>query len=176
MRTCSSTLTYVHSFIDQGNEANYLQISSIVPSIITCLIGKRLGSETSPSISSYPLRDYAASLIGLVCRRFGDSSHTLKPRLARTLLKNFLDNTKPYGTLYGAIVGLASMGNHEVVRVLILPNVKTFEDFIRDEIMNDGPRKVEAEMCLKAIIMALERLKEDEVELMMDAGRVEGTG
>lgn len=86
----------------------------------------------------------------------------MKPRLARTFLKTFLDNTKPLGTLYGAILGLSSVGGGEPIRILILPNIKTFEDFIRDDIVNDGPRKAEAEMCLKAIVNSLKKLREED--------------
>jgi transcription initiation factor TFIID subunit 6 len=49
----------------------------------------------------------------------------LQPRVTKTLLRAYLDPLKGIGTHYGAVVGLASLG-HEVVKVLIVPNVKAF--------------------------------------------------
>ena len=132
---------------------------------MTCLIAKRLGPETVPSTSSYPLREYAASLVKLVTERFGEASHTLKSRLARTFLKHFLDNNKPYGTYYGSILGLCAVGGGEAVRVLIMPNVKSFEEFIRDDIIHDTAKKIEADMCLAAIVKALLKMKDDDLDL-----------
>jgi transcription initiation factor TFIID subunit 6 len=135
-------------------------VSSIVPPILTCLIGKRLGDPTT--FDHYALRDYAASLIRLVCRRFGESSHTLRPRLTRACLKQFLDPSKPLGTHYGSIIGLAAIGGRESVRVLILPNLKLYEKVIRPELEEDTPKKRDAEMVVEAIFSVLKKLEDEE--------------
>ncbi|KAF3941024.1 hypothetical protein ABW19_dt0201664 [Dactylella cylindrospora] len=145
-------------------------VASLVPPVITCMLARQIGPDANNQLPTYPLRDYAASIIGHICKRFGESSHNLKGRLARTFLKNFMDNTKPYATLYGAILGLSNMGVLESIRILILPNVKTFEEFIRDEINGDGPKKGEALACLKAIVGALKKLREENIELLMTGG------
>lgn len=56
------------------------------------------------------------------------------------------------------------MGGTEPIRILILPNIKTFEDFIRDDIVNDSPRKAEAEMCLNALVNSLKKLREEDIK------------
>lgn len=115
----------------------------------------------------YSLRDVAASLIGLVCKRFGDSSHTLRPRITRTCLKHFLDPSKPFGTHYGAITGLATIGGRESVRVLILPNLKLYENVLKPELENDSPKQRDAEMVLEAILSGLKKLEEPDAELLV---------
>ncbi|KAA8913275.1 hypothetical protein FN846DRAFT_930402 [Sphaerosporella brunnea] len=144
------------------NETLFVEpyVAVIVPSILTCLIGKRLGDPTT--FDHYTLRDYAASLIGLLCKRFGESSHTLRPRLTRACLKHFLDPSKPLGTHYGAITGLASIGGREAVRVLILPNLKLYERMIRPELEEDTPKKRDAQMVVEAIFTALKQLEDDD--------------
>lgn len=137
------------------------KVPSLIPPILTCLIGKRLGDTTTPVNIQFTLRDLAASILKLVCKKFGDSSHTLKPRLTRTCLKHFLDPVKPFGTHYGSIIGLAAIGGRECTRVLILPNIKLFEKVVRPEIEEDGPRRKEAEMCVSAIVGVLKLLEED---------------
>ncbi|KAF8468848.1 hypothetical protein BDZ91DRAFT_721234 [Kalaharituber pfeilii] len=141
-------------------------VSSIVPPVLTCLIGKRLGDPAIAAHQNPPahfeLRDLSASLIALLCRRFGDSTHTLKPRLTRTCLKAFLDPSKPPGTHYGAIAGLHAIGGKESVRVLIIPNLTLYETVLKEGLSSeDEMKKVEAEMVLAVIVKVLRSLEED---------------
>ncbi|KAG4301913.1 hypothetical protein PCANB_002047 [Pneumocystis canis] len=137
-------------------------LHQIIPSILTCLVAKKLG-ENAMSQEHYALRDFAASLLGLICQRFGDVYHTLKPRITRTLLKAFLDNKKPFTTHYGAIIGLSTMGK-EVVRVLIMPNIKIYELLIKDDINTTELtlKKMEATKCLEALLNALRLMSKNE--------------
>ncbi|PUU84313.1 hypothetical protein B9Z19DRAFT_1013826 [Tuber borchii] len=164
--TLTQMMSLTHALLE--NDSFFIEpyVSSLIPPILTCLIGKHLGSSSSDPHSQtpahYALRDLSASLMRLVCKRFGDSSHTLKPRLTRTCLKYFLDPAKPLPTHYGSIIGLAAIGGREAVRVLILPNTKLYEKVIRPEIEDEGPRKSEAEMCLSALVGVLKQLEEEE--------------
>ena len=90
----------------------------------------------------------------------------MKPRLARSCLKNFLDPNKPFGTHYGAILGLHAIGGPEVVRQLIVPNLKEFESFIKDEIVDNGPRRAEAEKVLGAVMKVLASLQDESLPMM----------
>lgn len=128
-------------------------------------MGTQLGNGADP-VEHFNLRDLAASLTGMLAKKFSHSSHTLKPRLARSCLKNFLDPGKPFGTHYGAIIGLHSIGGPEVVRELIVPNLKTYETLIKDEMSDESPRRAEAERVLGAIMAVLSTLQEERVPLM----------
>lgn len=129
------------------------------------MIGKHLGTTTD-GLDHFDLRDLAASLLGLYSRRYSKASHTLKPRLARSCLKNFLDPNKPFGTHYGAILGLHAIGGPEVVRQLILPNIKEFESIIKEEIVDNGPRRAEAEKVLAALMSVLSSLQVESLPTM----------
>lgn len=72
-------------------------------------------------------RDRAASLISSICEKYGKSYHTLQPRIAKALLRAYLDPTKPLTTQYGAIKGLSQLGS-EVTRVLVVPNIKFYSE------------------------------------------------
>jgi len=63
-------------------------------------------------------------------------------------------------------MGLSALGGSEVVRVLILPNLKEYESVIKDEIADDGPHKAEAERVLGAILKVLASMTEDQIPLM----------
>ncbi|KAI9850956.1 MAG: hypothetical protein M1838_004741 [Thelocarpon superellum] len=148
------------------NDSLYVDpyIASIVPPVLTCLVGRRLGADPS-SPAHYVVRDLAASLIGMIARKHAKASQTLKPRLARTCLKHFLDPNKSLGGHYGAIAGLQAVGGTEAVRVLILPNIKAYESVLRDEILEDGPKKTDAEMVASALLKALRSLEADQMPM-----------
>ncbi|KAJ2322640.1 histone H4-like TAF Taf6, SAGA complex subunit, partial [Coemansia sp. RSA 2681] len=95
----------------------------LIPSLLTCLVSKRLCESYTED--HWSLRDGAAEQIAEICQQFGQSYHTLQARIARTLLRAFLDPTKPLTTHYGAIVGLTKLGV-SITKVLVLPNIKTY--------------------------------------------------
>lgn len=148
--------------ISQGSHIT-LQIASLVPSILTCLIGRHLGTSADP-LAHYRLRRLSASLISSIAKRYGKSSPMLKPRLARTCLKHFLDPSKPIGSSYGGIIGLQAIGGAEIVRALIVPNLKEYEVLVREAVdaMDDNKRK-EGEITIEAIMEALLSLESETV-------------
>ncbi|KAL1849829.1 histone H4-like TAF Taf6, SAGA complex subunit [Paecilomyces lecythidis] len=146
-------------------------VASLVPPVLTCLIGRQLGGNADLT-EQFALRDLAASLLGLIAKKYSHSSHTLKPRLARSCLKNFLDPAKPFGTHYGAIIGLHAIGGPDVVRELILPNLKLYEQLLRDGLSDDNPRKPEAEKVLQALLAVLSTLQDGRVHLTNGHGAI----
>ena len=151
-------------------------IPSIVPSILTCLIGKHLGGAAQDgSTIHFALRDYAASLLSSIARKYGPSSSTLKPRIARSCLKHFLDSHKPFGTHYGAILGLTMIAGPDGVRSLILPNLKAYDAHLQIGLKDDS-RRDQAEPVVGAIMKALDTLAEDTVatDSMRQNGHPEG--
>ena len=90
--------------------------------------------------------------------KYGKFSHGLKPRLARSCLKTFLDPKKPFGSHYGAILGLKAVGGAEVIRKLVVPNLKTYSDELLKPALeedNGSVQKAEAEKVVAAIVDAL---------------------
>ncbi|CAA20756.1 SAGA complex/transcription factor TFIID complex histone H4-like subunit Taf6 [Schizosaccharomyces pombe] len=137
-------------------------VQQLMPSILTCLVAKRLGSDPN-NHEHYALRDLAAFLLGIVCDRFGNVYYTLKPRVTRTALKAFLDNTKPYSTHYGAIKGLKTMGK-EAIRVLVVPNIKVYEVLVRKTLEKGNEEEIyEANKCMDALYDALLLLRDDQL-------------
>ncbi|BAE61596.1 transcription initiation factor TFIID complex subunit [Aspergillus flavus] len=139
-------------------------VASLVPPILTSLIGRQLGGNADLS-EQFALRELAASLLGLIAKKYSHSSHTLKPRLARSCLKTFLDPSKPFGAHYGAIIGLQAVGGAEAVRVLILPNLPTYGALLKDGMAEENPRRPEAEKVLTVLFGVLGTLREGRTAL-----------
>jgi transcription initiation factor TFIID subunit 6 len=149
-------------------------VGSLVPPVLTCLVGKRLGpptgnhpnatAETNGSLHNrnplahYDLRNLAASIITTISKQYSKDSQTLKSRLARTLLKHWLDTNKPLGTHYGALKGLLGVVGPNGVRQLILPNLKFYDGTLK-EALNDESKKVEVDFVISVIMRGLTELQ-----------------
>ncbi|MQM02340.1 hypothetical protein Taro_035107 [Colocasia esculenta] len=125
MRVVRSLLCNPHIHIEP-----YLH--QLMPSIITCLVAKRLGHRLADN--HWELRDFSASLVASICRRFGHVYHNLQSRVTKTLLNAFLDPSKAMTQHYGAIQGLAALGPN-VVRLLILPNLEPYLQLLEPEML-----------------------------------------
>ncbi|XAR67411.1 hypothetical protein NMG60_11002162 [Bertholletia excelsa] len=109
-------------------------LHQLMPSVITCLVAKRLGNKYSDN--HWELRNFAANLISQICKRFGHIYHNLQPRVTRTLLHAFLDPGKALPQHYGAIQGLSALGT-SVVRLLVLPNLEPYLLLLEPEMQLD---------------------------------------
>lgn len=161
-----------------NNRSIYLDpyVAYMVPPVLTCCTGKTLGpvSQQAPSNGSsetlngngangygqtapdhFKLRRYAAALLSRICEKHSTSNQGLKARIARTCLKQFLDPDKSIGTHYGALRALLSiMGANEAMRMLILPNLKMYnDDFLRKE-MADESKRHNIEQLLNLFVVA----------------------
>jgi transcription initiation factor TFIID subunit 6 len=133
----------------------------MVPPVLTCLIGRHLGTGIG-TLDHFDLRDLAASILKHLCNKYSKTSHGLRPRLARSCLKTFLDPKKPFGSHYGAILGLRAVGGAEIVRQLIVPNLKSYEEVLKEDLQDGGIKKAEAEKIVAAIVGSLGLLVDDD--------------
>lgn len=148
-----------------NNQAIYLDpyIAYMVPPVLTCCTGKNLGptshqppssasSETlngsgvngyaSGSFDHFKLRDHAASILSRICQKHSTSNSGLKSRIARTCLKQFMDVDKTLGTHYGALRALLSITGIEGLKMLVLPNVKMYnDDFLAAKLADENTRR-----------------------------------
>ncbi|XP_030453337.1 transcription initiation factor TFIID subunit 6-like isoform X2 [Syzygium oleosum] len=112
-------------------------LHQLMPSIITCLVTKRLGNRLTDN--HWELRNMSASLVASICKRYGHVYHNLQPRVIRTLVHAFLDPKKSLPQHYGAIKGLAALGP-SVVRLLIIPNLEPYLQLLSSELLLENQR------------------------------------
>uniref|UniRef100_A0A6B2L140 TBP-associated factor 6 n=1 Tax=Arcella intermedia TaxID=1963864 RepID=A0A6B2L140_9EUKA len=126
-------------------------LHQLMPSIFTCLVGKRLCEDGSAD--HWGLRDYASKLIALICNKFGKSYKDLQPRTTKTLVQTFLDPTKPLTSHYGAIVGLSALGPH-CVQLLLIPNIAAYIKLLEPKLNQDSDVVLhnEATKCYSAVL------------------------
>jgi len=116
-------------------------LHQLMSPLMTCLVSRHLCQHAHEN--HWALRDYAAKLIKMVCNRFGKTYQDLQPRITRQLNNAFIDATKPLTTHYGAIVGLAEMGD-KVVEVTLLKHMPVYLKLLKP-ILNPTLEAKEAE-------------------------------
>ncbi|TAQ83972.1 hypothetical protein B7494_g7708 [Chlorociboria aeruginascens] len=130
--------------------------TSLAPAILTCLIGRNLGSGGTDDLKEqYQLRDMAAALVGKLCKTYALSAPQLKARFAKTCLKAFFDISKTLAQQYGAINGMMAAGGPEAIRVLILRGLKTYEWLITKAQNERGPSDEGVQLIISAIVRAV---------------------
>ncbi|BBN03112.1 transcription initiation factor TFIID subunit 6 [Marchantia polymorpha subsp. ruderalis] len=124
MRVVQSLLLNPHIHIEP-----YLH--QLMPSVITCLVAKRIGDKALEN--HWELRDFTASIVAFICKRFGHAYQNLQQRVTRTLVHAFLDPKRAMTQHYGAITGLSVLGLR-VVQLLILPNLPPYLQLLAPEL------------------------------------------
>ncbi|KAK9767594.1 histone H4-like TAF Taf6, SAGA complex subunit [Basidiobolus ranarum] len=158
LKPLESSLSMIKSILDNPNLFVEPYLHQIMPPLLSCLVGKKLGE--SPQVDHWGVRKLAAKIVGIICSKYGQNYHTLQPRVTKTLLRAFLDPTKPLTTHYGAIIGLSSLGN-EIIKILIVPNLKPYGTILGQQLEStNATKKQEAEKCHSALMDAIKSLKE----------------
>lgn len=127
--------------------------------VLTCLMSRKLGGAEDGVDSlkeQYKLRELAASLLGTIARKYSRGNSLLRPKLTRTCLKYFLDPTRSPAVLFGAVRGLAEVGGPEAVRVVMVPNLKAFDEHMLRPLKEKGEgASLELEALVGGIMSAL---------------------
>ncbi|KAF3045978.1 hypothetical protein E8E12_009698 [Didymella heteroderae] len=144
------------------NQAIYLDpyVAYMVPPVLTCCTGKHLGPTTQAASSNassetlnglgangpsngpdhYRLRQLAASILSRICQ------------------KQFMDVGKPLGTHYGALLALLMITSNEGMKMLVLPNLKIYNDDVLKGALADENKKKDAERVLSVLVEAIKAL------------------
>lgn len=169
--------------------------ASLVPPVLTCLIGKRLGPSSSSASNTaflstltngaaattttpnlpphYSLRTLASSVLSALTRpAFTEAIPTLKPRIGRSLLQKLLAPTpQTLGTYYGALRGLCHIAGAEGIRALVLPNLPALNTALVEALEDDSLGQEEADRRRVEVGVVLEAAVEGLAMLEDDSMR-----
>ncbi|KAI8291934.1 Transcription initiation factor TFIID subunit 6 [Colletotrichum sp. SAR11_57] len=137
--------------------------NSIAAPVLTCILSRKIGAEDGSDAvkEQYKLREFSASLLGEIARKYSASNNLLRPKLVRTCLKFFMDPDKPPAAHFGAISGVASAGGPEAVRVLVLKCLRAYHDNILQPLKEKG-EGIDFEMLVGGILKAISTMAESD--------------
>eukprot|EP00871_Galdieria_phlegrea_P004910 jgi/Galph1/541/GphlegSOOS_G5230.1 len=150
-------------------------LHQLMPSILTCIVGKRL--YTSWTDNHWELRDYAAGVLGIIYRDFGKKFATLQSRIIKTLVSALVGVERPWTTRYGAIIGLMRLGFHQA-QLFLMPHISYLSKTVEQELENAannteqyfvlskvyGALVVAAHFCLKGVNQSVMNTEEEEMK------------
>ena len=125
------------------NSNIYLEkcLHELVPSILSCLLGKQLCMRPEAE-DHWSVRDFAAKIVAIFCKKFSNPSNNLQTRVIRIYSKALLDTTKGLSVHYGAVMGLVELGQDAVTSVVI-PKLKWEAQLIKLVQKNDTSNMLE---------------------------------
>ena len=111
-----------------------LYLHQLMPSVLTCIVAKRL-SENLEKDNHWQLRVLASKTVAEICERYGEEYATLQPRVTATLQKGLKAPQSPLPTIFGALVGLSSLGPR-VIESVVCPELDRIVQRAEDILSN----------------------------------------
>ena len=111
-----------------------LYLHQLMPSVLTCIVAKRL-SENLEKDNHWQLRVLASKTVAEICERYGEEYATLQPRVTATLQKGLKATQSPLPTIFGALVGLSSLGPR-VIESVVCPELDRIVQRAEDILSN----------------------------------------
>lgn len=97
-----------------------MYLHEILPAILSCALSKRISKYYYDN--HWTLRDFSAYIVATICKTYSNKISNITNRIINIYLKPLQDNSKPLTTVYGALKGLASLGE-ETVKAYLMPNI-----------------------------------------------------
>lgn len=121
-------------FIVNPNNNLNSYLHQIIPTILSCALGKKLSSN--PEDDHWKLRKESINLLKLICEQFKVAYPDLEARSVGTLKGVINSKTCKTGPLYGALLGLRAFGPLVIQKVLI-PQIKNIHEFLKEQMKDE---------------------------------------
>jgi len=123
------------------------------PAVMTCIVSKQLCSRPDHD-NHWALRDYAARLMGHICRGFNTTTNQIQPRVSSIFCKSLYDPSSSLSARYGCVVGLSELGP-EVIQKILLPRLHSEGDRLQSVFESQDVSAVDlkAAQKLRAILV-----------------------
>lgn len=150
-------------------------LTMIVQTIEYCGI-EPLAASINPQNDHWALRDYASRLLGLTTRRLDCAGNRLRKLNLETLREVLSDNSRPFCTHYGAVMGILAMGMqavHEIIVPLLPSYFGHLEESLSDCSSANAVVKSDAQKVNGALLLVAEYIVRAHVQLMTSSSNAE---
>lgn len=148
---CRLMIHSIDALIRNRNIHLELHLDQLLPSILTCIVAKRIGSVGD---NHWLLRDEASQVLVRTCSLFGEKYGNLRGKVIQTLCKALeRQGDGELGRWYGGIVGLTMFGR-SAVESFVLPLMDvwvTWEKALKEK---DGEILFGLERCQDAFLVS----------------------
>ena len=122
-------LKMINSLLSNASVSVERYLHELLPVVMTCLINKQLCLRPEND-DHWSVRDMAAKLVAIICKKYGNSVNNVQSRVTRVLSMSLSNNTQGLAVHYGAMAGLIELGQDAVTN-LVIPRLKQEGEVIR---------------------------------------------
>ncbi|KAI0835163.1 TAF-domain-containing protein [Hypoxylon sp. FL0890] len=147
--------------------------TSLASAVQTCLMGRKIGGDNGIGglRAQYDLREFAATLLGRLARKYSKDNKMFRTKLVRSCLKEMLNPLNPVAVWFGAISGLTSVSsNSDSIKIFIIQQLKEFERGmlvpLQQKAQQDPIAAIEFETLVGAIVKAIELSAGDDFPML----------
>mmetsp|Transcript_17317 Transcript_17317/g.32805 ORF Transcript_17317/g.32805 Transcript_17317/m.32805 type:complete len:399 (-) Transcript_17317:87-1283(-) len=150
---CRLIVQCIDALIRNRNIHLELHLDQLLPSILTCIVAKRIGSVGD---NHWLLRDEASQVLVRTCALFGEKYGNLRGKVIQTLCKalELQGEGDELGRWYGGIVGLTMFGR-SAVESFVLPLLEIWVTWETALKVSDGEILFGLERCQDAFLFAM---------------------
>lgn len=131
-------------------------LHELIPSVVSCLLNRQL-CQRPESEDHWSLRDLAAKIVAMICKKYSNSFNNIQTRLTRTFSKCLTGNTQGLAVHYGAVVGFGELGQ-ESIAACVIPLLKQEGELIKAaQIATAGPTKVIEQVAANKLQTVIQR-------------------
>ena len=123
-------LKMVKALLDNSTISIERYLHELIPSVSTCLLNRHLCPRPE-SEDHWSVRDLAAKILSLVCKRYSNSINNIQTRLTRILSQTLQSLTvQELSSHYGAVVCFGELGQ-EAISACVIPRLKQEGELIK---------------------------------------------
>ena len=152
----ANMLKLTKALLENDSVSIEMFLHDLIPSIASCLLNRQL-CQRPESEDHWSVRDLAAKIIALMCKKYSNCINNIQTRLTRIFSKALSNNSQGLAVHYGAIVGFGELGQESII-ACVIPILKQEGEFIKAaQIATAGPTKVIEQVAANKLQTAIQR-------------------
>ena len=149
-------LKMVKALLDNNSISVEKFLHDLIPSILSCLMNRYL-CQRPESEDHWSVRDLAAKIVALICKKYSNSVNNIQTRVTRIFSQALGNTTQGLAVHYGAMMGFAELGQESVL-ACVVPRLKQEGELIKTaQVGVAGPTKVIEQIAANKLQVLLQR-------------------
>lgn len=157
LTSLKNLLRIINALLENATVSIERFLHELIPSTCTCLLNRQICSRPE-SEDHWSLRDLAAKIVALICKKYSNSVNNIQTRLTRTFSQTLQGNIQQgLAPHYGAVAAFGELGQ-EVITACVIPRIKQEGELIKmAQIGLAGPSKIIEQVAANKLQGSLQR-------------------
>lgn len=148
-------LRMVKALLENTSTSLEKYLHDIIPAITSCLLNRQICLRPE-SEDHWSVRDQAAKILAVMCKKYSNAVNNIQSRLSRILSQALNNNTRGLAVHYAAVMAFVEMGQ-ESVSALVIPRLKQEGELIKMVQLNTNQVKVAEQIAANKLQNTLQK-------------------